>query len=131
MSNVIADREMVDIVKFCIYFYLKHSCCSKSNARCSISLQHEYMSYMDKKETMRKTAIITLSDHYKHEIQDIQDEKSLMELEFNQKKEALQKLLMEKENTLKKTTEELSQLQEYKVLKYKTLVIYKYKTLVI
>ena len=81
------------------------------------------MSYMDKKETMRKTAIITLSDHYKHEIQDIQDEKSLMELEFNQKKEALQKLLMEKENTLKKTTEELSQLQEYKVLKYKTLVI--------
>ncbi|XP_063446467.1 coiled-coil domain-containing protein 166-like [Mytilus trossulus] len=77
---------------------------------------HEYMSYMDTKETMRKTAIITLSDHYKHEIQDIQDEKSLMELEFNEKKEALQKLLMEKENTLKKTTEELSQLQEYKDL---------------
>lgn len=77
---------------------------------------HEYMSYMDKKETMRKTAIITLSDHYKQEIQDIQDEKTLMDLEFNQKKEALQKLLMEKENTLKKTTEELSQLQEYKDL---------------
>jgi hypothetical protein len=75
------------------------------------------MSYMDKKETMRKTAIITLSDHYKQEIQDIQDEKGLMDLEFNEKKEALQKLLMEKENTLKKTIEELSQLQEYKVIK--------------
>jgi hypothetical protein len=44
------------------------------------------MSYMDKKETMRKTAIITLSDHYKQEIQDIQDEKGLMDLEFNEKK---------------------------------------------
>jgi septal ring factor EnvC (AmiA/AmiB activator) len=66
---------------------------------------------------MRKTAIITLSDHYKQEIQDIQDEKGLMDLEFNEKKEALQKLLMEKENTLKKTIEELSQLQEYKVIK--------------
>jgi hypothetical protein len=75
------------------------------------------MSYMDKKETMRKTAIITLSDHYKQEIQDIQDEKGLMDLEFNEKKEALQKLLMEKENTLKKTIEELSQLQENKVNK--------------
>ena len=83
---------------------------------------HEYMSYMDKKETMRKTAIITLSDHYKQEIQDIQDEKGLMDLEFNEKKEALQKLLMEKENTLKKTIEELSQLQEYKDLQDEQLI---------
>ncbi|XP_052687716.1 coiled-coil domain-containing protein 166-like [Crassostrea angulata] len=77
---------------------------------------HEYMGYMEKKTTKRKTTIITLSDHNKEEIRNIDFQKQNMEEEFNQKKQALQNLLFEKQNILKKTTEELSELQEYKDL---------------
>lgn len=44
------------------------------------------MSYMEKKTTKRKTTIITLSDHNKEEIRNIDFQKQNMEEEFNQKK---------------------------------------------
>ena len=48
-------------------------------------LQHEYMSYMEKKTTKRQTTIITLSDHNKQEINNIQLQKEIMEEEFDEK----------------------------------------------
>lgn len=41
---------------------------------------------MEKKTTKRKTTIITLSDHNKEEIRNIDFQKQNMEEEFNQKK---------------------------------------------
>lgn len=52
-------------------------------------LQHEYMGYMEKKTTKRKTTIITLSDHNKEEIRNIDFQKQNMEEEFNQKKQGV------------------------------------------
>ncbi|KAK3091742.1 hypothetical protein FSP39_022279 [Pinctada imbricata] len=82
---------------------------------------HEYMSYMDKKTTARQTKVITLSDHNKQEIQDIKRQEELLKEEFNQKKQALQNLLFEKQNILKKTTEELAELNTYKELQTEQL----------
>ena len=46
-------------------------------------MQHEYMGYMEKKTTKRQTTIITLSDHNKQEIRNIELQKEIMEEEFN------------------------------------------------
>ena len=43
------------------------------------------MSYMEKKTTKRQTTIITLSDHNKQEINNIQLQKEIMEEEFDEK----------------------------------------------
>jgi len=43
------------------------------------------MSYMEKKTTKRQTTIITLSDHNKEEIRNIQLQREVMEEEFNDK----------------------------------------------
>lgn len=51
------------------------------------------MSYMEKKTTKRKTTIITLSDHNKEEIRNIELQKYNMEEDFNQKKQGPQTLL--------------------------------------
>lgn len=56
---------------------------------CFWCLQHEYMGYMEKKTTKRKTTIITLSDHNKEEIRNIDFQKQNMEEEFNQKKQGV------------------------------------------
>jgi hypothetical protein len=48
------------------------------------------MSYMEKKTTKRKTTIITLSDHNKEEIRNIELQKYNMEEDFNQKKQGSQ-----------------------------------------
>ena len=50
-----------------------------------VVLQHEYMSYMEKKTTKRQTTIITLSDHNKQEIRNIELQKEIMEEEFDEK----------------------------------------------
>lgn len=50
-------------------------------------LQHEYMSYIEKKTTKRQTSIITLSDHNKQEIRNIQLQREIMEEEFNEKEQ--------------------------------------------
>lgn len=47
------------------------------------------MGYMEKKTTKRKTTIITLSDHNKEEIRNIDFQKQNMEEEFNQKKQGV------------------------------------------
>ena len=44
------------------------------------------MSYIEKKTSRRQTTIITLSDHNKQQIQNIQLEKQLMEEEYDDKK---------------------------------------------
>jgi len=77
---------------------------------------HEYMSYMEKKTTKRQTSIVTLSDHNRKEIQDIEDEQKAMVEEYDKKKEALRAILTEKEQVFSKTKEELSELKEYKTL---------------
>lgn len=51
------------------------------------NLQHEYMSYIEKKTTKRQTSIITLSDHNKQEIRNIQLQREIMEEEFNEKEQ--------------------------------------------
>ncbi|XP_005108522.1 coiled-coil domain-containing protein 166 [Aplysia californica] len=77
---------------------------------------HEYMSYMEKKTSKRQTTIITLSDHNKQEIRNIQLQRQNMEEEFDDKKKALENLLLEKQHLLEKTNQELGDLQEYKDL---------------
>merc|ERR1711963_170340 len=77
---------------------------------------HEYMSYMEKKTSKRQTTIITLSDHNKQEIRNIQLQRQNMEEEFDEKKKSLENLLLEKQHLLEKTNQELGDLQEYKDL---------------
>lgn len=83
---------------FCIHIlHIKYTCMNlryKSNfvkwpISCFWCLQHEYMGYMEKKTTKRKTTIITLSDHNKEEIRNIDFQKQNMEEEFNQKKQGV------------------------------------------
>ncbi|XP_041363057.1 basal body-orientation factor 1-like [Gigantopelta aegis] len=82
---------------------------------------HEYMSFIEKKTSKRQTTIITLSDHNKQEIRNIQIQKQMMEEDFDDKKKALENLLLEKEHLLEKTTQELNDLQEYKDLQTEQL----------
>lgn len=82
---------------------------------------HEYMSYMEKKTSKRQTTIITLSDHNKQEIRNIQLQRQVMEEEFDEKKKALEALLLEKQHLLEKTNQELADLQEYKNLQTEQL----------
>jgi len=77
---------------------------------------HEYMSYMEKKTNKRQTTIVSLSDHNQKEIADIQEQKQAMLEEYESKKQALRAILMEKENMLTKTKNELHDLEEYKNL---------------
>lgn len=56
-----------------------------------ILLQHEYMSYMEKKTSKRQTTIITLSDHNKEQIRNILLEKEIMEKEFDERKQGIKK----------------------------------------
>jgi len=77
---------------------------------------HEYMSYMEKKTSKRQTTIITLSDHNKQEIRNIQLQRQNMEEDFDDKKKSLENLLLEKQHLLEKTNQELGDLQEYKDL---------------
>ncbi|KAK7004047.1 basal body-orientation factor 1 [Biomphalaria glabrata] len=77
---------------------------------------HEYMSYMEKKTSKRQTTIITLSDHNREEIKNIQIQKRKMEEDFDKKKKALENILLEKQHLLEKTHQELNDLQEYKDL---------------
>lgn len=77
---------------------------------------HEYMSYMEKKTSKRQTTIITLSDHNKQEIRNIQLQRQNMEEDFDERKKALENLLLEKQHLLEKTNQELGDLQEYKDL---------------
>ena len=44
------------------------------------------MSYMEKKTSKRQTTIVTLSDHNKQEIRNIQLQRQVMEEEFDDKK---------------------------------------------
>ena len=44
------------------------------------------MSYMEKKTSKRQTTIVTLSDHNKQEIRNIQLQRQIMEEEFDDKK---------------------------------------------
>lgn len=82
---------------------------------------HEYMSYMEKKTSKRQTSIVTLSDHNKQEIRNIQLQRQVMEEEFDEKKKALEALLLEKQHLLEKTNQELNDLQEYKNLQTEQL----------
>ncbi|CAL1543370.1 unnamed protein product [Lymnaea stagnalis] len=77
---------------------------------------HEYMSYMEKKTSKRQTTIITLSDHNKQEIRNLQIQRQNMEDEFDEKKRALENLLLQKQHLLEKANQELNDLQEYKDL---------------
>ncbi|KAH9512866.1 hypothetical protein Btru_036794 [Bulinus truncatus] len=77
---------------------------------------HEYMSYMEKKTSKRQTTIITLSDHNREEIRNIELQKQKMEEDFDKKKKTLENILLEKQHLLQKTHQELQDLQEYKDL---------------
>ena len=48
------------------------------------------MSYIEKKTTKRQTSIITLSDHNKQEIRNIQLQREIMEEDFNDKEQGKQ-----------------------------------------
>lgn len=52
-----------------------------------VFLQHEYMSYMEKKTSKRQTTIITLSDHNKQQIKNLEYQQQAMEEEFAERKE--------------------------------------------
>ena len=73
------------------------------------------MSYMEKKTSKRQSTIVSLSDQNAKEIQDIKEQKAQMLQEYEDKKAQLRTVMMEKENHLSKTKQELTDLQEYKV----------------
>ena len=50
-------------------------------------IQHEYMSYMEKKTNRRQTTIVSLSDQNQKEIQDIRDQKQQMLEAYEEKKQ--------------------------------------------
>ena len=50
-------------------------------------MQHEYMSYVEKKTAKRQMTIISLSDYNKKQIDDLQCEEKQVTAEFNTKKE--------------------------------------------
>ncbi|XP_002738993.1 coiled-coil domain-containing protein 166-like [Saccoglossus kowalevskii] len=77
---------------------------------------HEYMSYMSKKTHKRQTTIITLTDQNQKEIEDINKQKEEMLKEYEEKKQALRNILLEKEAELAKTKKELDDLEEFKRL---------------
>lgn len=79
------------------------------------SVQHEYMSYMEKKTHKRQTTIVTLSDQNTKEIQDIREQKEKMLAGYEEKKAKLRAIMLEKEAALAKTKSELDDLAEYKV----------------
>ncbi|XP_064594379.1 coiled-coil domain-containing protein 166-like [Liolophura sinensis] len=74
------------------------------------------MSYMEKKTSKRQTTIITLSDHNKQQIKNLEYQKQAMEEEFAERKEELKRLMLEKQHLLEKTQQEINNLQEYKNL---------------
>ena len=51
-----------------------------------VSMQHEYMNYMQKKTSRRQTTIITLSDQNQKEIYDMMQDKQDMLDEYEDKK---------------------------------------------
>ena len=51
-----------------------------------MSVQHEYMNYMQKKTSRRQTTIITLSDQNQKEIYDLMQAKQNMLNEYEDKK---------------------------------------------
>ena len=51
-----------------------------------VSMQHEYMNYMQKKTSRRQTTIITLSDQNQKEIYDMMQDKQAMLDEYEDKK---------------------------------------------
>ena len=51
-----------------------------------MSMQHEYMNYMQKKTSRRQTTIITLSDQNQKEIYDMMQDKQAMLDEYEDKK---------------------------------------------
>ncbi|ELU12619.1 hypothetical protein CAPTEDRAFT_218925 [Capitella teleta] len=82
------------------------------------SESHEYMSYMEKKTNKRQITIISLSDHNQKEINDIREQKRQMLEDYEHKKTNLRSILMEKENMLAKTKQELDDLREFKTLQH-------------
>ncbi|KAK3705175.1 hypothetical protein QZH41_013963 [Actinostola sp. cb2023] len=74
---------------------------------------HEYMSYMSKKTQKRQTTIISLSDRNQQEIQDINEQKETLLKDYEQKKEGLKTVMLEKEAELARTKNELADLEEY------------------
>uniref|UniRef100_A0A0B6ZWU8 DUF4515 domain-containing protein n=2 Tax=Arion vulgaris TaxID=1028688 RepID=A0A0B6ZWU8_9EUPU len=77
---------------------------------------HEYMSFMERKTSKRQMAVVTLNDHNKGEIRNLQLQRQNMEEEYDEKKKALEKLLLQKQHLLVKANQELSELQDYKDL---------------
>lgn len=80
-----------------------------------ITLQYEYMSYMERKTHKRQTTIVTLSDQNTKEIQDIREQKEKMLASYEEKKAKLRAIMLDKEATLAKTKQELEDLAEYRV----------------
>ncbi|CAH3021347.1 unnamed protein product [Porites evermanni] len=77
---------------------------------------HEYMSYMAKKTQKRQTTIISLSDSNQQELENIKKQREQMLKEYQDKKQALKQLLLEKEAELALTNSELAELEEYQTL---------------
>ncbi|KAJ7372725.1 hypothetical protein OS493_017999 [Desmophyllum pertusum] len=77
---------------------------------------HEYMSYMAKKTQKRQTTIISLSDSNQQELENIKQQREQMLTEYQEKKQALKQLMLEKEAELALTNNELAELEEYQTL---------------
>lgn len=77
---------------------------------------HEYMSYMSKKTQKRQTTIISLSDRNQKELDDIKEQKEQILKEYAEKKDALRKLMLEKEHELSIANSDLVDMEEYKTL---------------
>jgi len=57
-------------------------------------MQHEYMSYVEKKTAKRQMTIVSLSDYNKKQIDDLRYEEEQVTAEFNTKKEGISLLIL-------------------------------------
>lgn len=77
---------------------------------------HEYMSYMAKKTQKRQTTIISLSDSNQQELENIRQQREQMLKDYQDKKQSLKQVMLEKEAELALTNSELAELEEYQTL---------------
>ncbi|XP_030051392.1 coiled-coil domain-containing protein 121 [Microcaecilia unicolor] len=76
----------------------------------------EYMSYMSKRTQKRQSAIITLSDQNKKELEKIEKQKEELQFQFRAKEEELRKNLLQKESELLRINKDIADLQSVKDL---------------
>lgn len=81
----------------------------------------EYISYLSKKAENRQNAIVTQSDQSHQELEDLQRQRQNMQDKHEEKKNELQREILQMENQLSKLNIEIADLKEVKTLQQQQL----------